>query len=177
LDDGDEADERQRYQTRRHIALTVIGCNCEPTRRLATMYSICGRSLGRDLWGANLILLSGPRAVVDSCHAAGRQVRARRPIAGIIGKACPRAVARWVDTIFRLKVMRSLKVRTARLRRSGDARWEMWWRDVRPPSDSKIPKKSPRRISPRGLQSFRDDVAMPVVCPTYQIHLRSIAPG
>jgi hypothetical protein len=37
----------------------------------------------------------------------------------------------------------------------------------------KFQRKSPRRISPRGLQSFRDDVAMPVICPTCQTFLRA----
>src|SRR5258708_39195179 len=45
-------------------------------------------------------------------------------------------------------------------------------RDRRPPSDSKNSKetqrKSPRRIAPRGLHDFCDDVVIPLICPTCQ---------
>jgi hypothetical protein len=41
-------------------------------------------------------------------------------------------------------------------------------RDRRPPSDSENSTKSPRRISPRGLHDFCDDVVMPLICPTCQ---------
>jgi hypothetical protein len=48
-------------------------------------------------------------------------------------------------------------------------RWEFCGVDMRPPSDSEHSKqKSPRRISPRRLFNFRDDVLLPVICPTCQ---------
>src|SRR2546421_2916243 len=45
---------------------------------------------------------------------------------------------------------------------------EMWRRDARPPSDSKIPMKKPAADFSGGLDDFRDGVVMPVICPTCQ---------
>jgi len=83
------------------------------------------------IWGANLIP-SGPRAAV-TILAAGRRVRARRPI------------------------MYGFKARTtARPRRPGDGRWKMWRRAGRPPSDSGISKKKPATdFSVRALRFSR----------------------
>jgi hypothetical protein len=43
-------------------------------------------------------------------------------------------------------------------------------RDVRPPSDWDISNKKPAAdFSARALHDFRDDVVLPVICPTCQI--------
>jgi hypothetical protein len=43
-------------------------------------------------------------------------------------------------------------------------------RDVRPPSDSKNSTKKPAAdFSARALHDFRDDVDVPVICPTCQM--------
>ena len=48
--------------------------------------------------------------------------------------------------------------------------WEMWRRDARPPSDSDISNKKPvADFSARALHDFRDDVGLPLICPTCQI--------
>jgi hypothetical protein len=46
----------------------------------------------------------------------------------------------------------------------------MWRRDARPPSDSDISNKKPvADFSARALHDFRDDVSLPLICPTCQI--------
>jgi hypothetical protein len=53
---------------------------------------------------------------------------------------------------------------------SGDRRWELRRRDVRPPSDSRIETKKPAAdFSARAFEDGCDDGAMPVICPTCQI--------
>jgi len=58
-------------------------------------------------------------------------------------------------------------------RRAGDALatgWEMRRRDVRPPSDWKNVKQKARGGFLRpGFVNFRDDIDVPVICPTCQI--------
>jgi hypothetical protein len=97
-----------------------------------------------DLWGANLIpdLRGRGRRRLSPRRRAGAFARAGQSMgdsSGSDGGALPTL---------------------------GDGR-KMRRRDVRPPSDLRN-RKSPPRISPRGLQQFRDDGIMPVSCPTCQ---------
>ena len=57
----------------------------------------------------------------------------------------------------------------------GDGHWEMWRRDVRPPSDSgnSQTKKPAADFSARALHDFCDDDVMPVICPTCQTFCKS----
>ena len=91
---------------------------------------MCGRSLRSDHFGREPYPLSkGPRAVVDLfSHAAGRRVRARQLIEAFARKGLGRRHAS--DAQARAREMRR--------------------RDVRPPSDSRIPKRGIPNEKARG---------------------------
>jgi hypothetical protein len=95
-------------------------------------------------WGANLILVGGPRAARDDFA----------PRADTFAHAGQLCVMEGSDG--------------DALATPGGGRWELRRQCAATVRFGKFQTKSPQRISPRGLCYFCDDGVMPVICPTCQ---------